>query len=193
MRTDKMIRAARGGVMVLSAAFCGLGLFMIVRPALSVILIARAIGAMLIALGAMRLAGYFSRDLYQLAFQFDLAYGVLLVALGALVLLRPDVAATLLVVVMGVETVADGLFRLQTSLDARRFGLEKWWLILLLAVAAAVLGGFMIFSPLASLTAINRLLGAAMLLEGALNLCVALCAIGPGLRGRDDAHAGSEG
>lgn len=193
MRTDKMIRAARGGVMVLSAAFCGLGLFMIVRPALSVILIARAIGAMLIALGAMRLAGYFSRDLYQLAFQFDLAYGVLLVALGALVLLRPDVAATLLVVVMGVETVADGLFRLQTSLDARRFGLEKWWLILLLAVAAAALGGFMIFSPLASLTAINRLLGAAMLLEGALNLCVALCAIGPGLRGRDDAHAGSEG
>lgn len=193
MHTDKMIRAARGGVMVLSAAFCGLGLFMIVRPALSVILIARAIGAMLIALGAMRLAGYFSRDLYQLAFQFDLAYGVLLVALGALVLLRPDVAATLLVVVMGVETVADGLFRLQTSLDARRFGLEKWWLILLLAVAAAALGGFMIFSPLASLTAINRLLGAAMLLEGALNLCVALCAIGPGLRGRDDAHAGSEG
>ena len=177
MRTDKMIRAARGGVMVLSAAFCGLGLFMIVRPALSVILIARAIGAMLIALGAMRLAGYFSRDLYQLAFQFDLAYGVLLVALGALVLLRPDVAATLLVVVMGVETVADGLFRLQTSLDARRFGLSSWWLMLVVALAAGAVGVALVACPAASVRAATRLLGFSMLMEGALNLCVGLCAV----------------
>ena len=38
--------------------------------------------AMLIVYGLIKILGYFSRDIYCLAFQFDLAFGVLLAAVG---------------------------------------------------------------------------------------------------------------
>ena len=46
------------------------------------------VGCMMIGFGAVKLMGYFSRDLYRLAFQFDLAYGILLIVLGLIVLVR---------------------------------------------------------------------------------------------------------
>ena len=62
---------------------------------------------------------------------------ILLFALGLVLLIKPESAMNILCVVLGVEIVTDGLFKIQTAIDARRFGLSTWWLIL----SAAVLAG----------------------------------------------------
>lgn len=140
MKTEKAIRAAKIGYIALSAVFCAMGMLLILFPDMSVSVVGVVVGAMLVAFGAVKLAGYFSKDLYQLAFQFDLAFGVLLMALGVVVLLSPDRALTSICFVMGVAVLADGLFKLQSSLDARRFGLKVWGLLLALAICAGVIG-----------------------------------------------------
>ena len=177
MRSVKLIRAAKVGYIALSAAFCALGLLLIVKPGLSADLIGIAVGVALIAFGVVKLVGYFSKDLYRLAFQFDLAFGGLLVAIGALILVRPGTAMNLLCVVMAIEIIADGLFKGQTALDAKRFGLERWWLIALSALVAVGVGVALALRPGQGAQALVALLGAALLAEGALNLCVALCAV----------------
>ena len=177
MRSVKLIRAAKAGMIALSAAFCALGLLLILRPDLSVEVIGSAVGVALIAFGAVKLIGYFSKDLYRLAFQFDLAFGCLLIAMGGMILLKPGTAINLLCVAMGVEIIADGLFKVQTALDARRFGLGSWWLILALAALAGLVGVFMIVSPMEGAQTLTALLGASLLAQGALNLGVALCAV----------------
>ncbi|MBO4885537.1 MAG: DUF308 domain-containing protein [Clostridia bacterium] len=177
MRSTNLIRTAKTGYIVLSLALCALGLLLMLRPDLSITAIGIIVGCVLIAFGAVKLIGYFSKDLYRLAFQFDLAFGLLLLALGVAVLLRPDRAMSTLCVILGVEIVADGLFKIQTALDARRFGLGSWWLILTLAVLAGAIGVMMIVSPSEGALALAMLLGASLLAEGALNLGVALCAV----------------
>lgn len=177
MRSVKLIRAAKAGYIALSAAFCALGLLLIVKPGLSADLIGIAVGVALIAFGVVKLVGYFSKDLYRLAFQFDLAFGGLLVAIGALILIRPGTAMNLLCVVMAIEIIADGLFKGQTALDAKRFGLERWWLIALSALVAVGVGVALALRPGQGAQALVVLLGAALLAEGVLNLCVALCAV----------------
>lgn len=177
MRSVKLIRAAKAGYVALSAAFCALGLLLILRPGLSVALIASIVGVALIAFGIVKLVGYFSKDLYRLAFQFDLAFGSLLIAIGALILLRPGSAMNALCIVMGIETIADGLFKIQTAMDARRFGLERWWLIFAIAIAAVGIGVALALRPTQAAEALAALLGVSLLAEGALNLCVALCAV----------------
>ena len=177
MRSVKLIRAAKAGYIALSAAFCALGLLLIVKPGLSADLIGIAVGVALIAFGVVKLVGYFSKDLYRLAFQFDLAFGGLMVAIGALILIRPGTAMNLLCVVMAIEIIADGLFKGQTALDAKRFGLERWWLIALSALVAVGVGVALALRPGQGAQALVVLLGAALLAEGALNLCVALCAV----------------
>ena len=177
MRSVKLIRAAKACYIALSVAFCALGLLLILRPGMSARLIGSVVGAALIAFGIVKLAGYFSKDLYRLAFQFDLAFGSLLVAIGALILIRPVTAMNVLCVALGIEIIADGLFKAQTALDAKRFGLGRWWLILLAALAAVGVGAALTLMPSQGAEALGALLGVSLLAEGALNLCVALCAV----------------
>ena len=177
MRSIKSIRAAKAGYISLSALLCALGALLMLKPALSLEFTGAAVGAALIAFGIVKLAGYFSKDLYRLAFQFDLAFGIFLIALGALMLLKPVGAMSMLCVILGIEIAADGLFKVQTAVDAKRFGLHTWWLILALGIVACGAGIAAAVHPYEGARALTRLTGAALAIEGILNLCVGLCAV----------------
>ncbi|MCQ2570452.1 MAG: CamS family sex pheromone protein, partial [Limosilactobacillus sp.] len=49
--------------------------------------------------------------------------------------------------VIGIAVLADGLFRIQMSMDAKAFGIKKWWLILTASIIAGCIGLALIFSP----------------------------------------------
>mgnify|MGYP003098041453 CR=1 FL=1 len=144
MRSVKFMRAAKTSYIVLSALYC-------------------VFGVLLIAV----------RDLYRLAFQFDLAYGILLIVLGLIVLVRPVQLVSFFCLVLGICILADGLFKIQAASDSKRFGLRPWWLILTLAIMACLAGLLLVFRPMDGARALLVLLGIAMLAEGILNLCVA--------------------
>ena len=78
MRSTKAIRIAKISYIILSSLFIVLGVGLIALRDLSVSLIGIAAGVMLIAFGIVKLIGYFSKDLYRLAFQFDLSLGLML-------------------------------------------------------------------------------------------------------------------
>ena len=98
MRSVKFMRAAKTSYIVLSALYCVFGVLLIAVPDFSMKLLGILVGCMMIGFGAVKLMGYFSRDLYRLAFQFDLAYGILLIVLGLIVLVRPVQLVELLAV-----------------------------------------------------------------------------------------------
>ena len=173
MRSTKAIRIAKTSYIILSALFIVLGVGLIALRDLSVSLIGIAAGVMLIAFGIVKLIGYFSKDLYRLAFQFDLAYGILLIVLGLIVLVRPVQLVSFFCLVLGICILADGLFKIQAASDSKRFGLRPWWLILTLAIMACLAGLLLVFRPMDGARALLVLLGIAMLAEGILNLCVA--------------------
>ena len=177
MRSTKAVRIAKTGCIVASVLLLALGVLLIVLPDLSISLVGIVAGAMLIALGILKLMGYFSRDMYQLAFQYDLAFGLLLVALGVLLLMQPNRAMHFLCLIVGISIAADGLLKFQTALEARRFGLGSWWLIMALGILAGVIGIVTAFRPAQSARVLMVLMGISLLAEGALNLCVSLCAV----------------
>ena len=67
-----------------------------------------------------KIIGYFSRDFYCLAFQFDLAFGVLLAAVGVVIIIRRNVVVNLIFGIFGILILADALFKIQTSIDAKK-------------------------------------------------------------------------
>ena len=190
MRSIKAIRAAKIGSILLSVLTCALGLLLALRPGLSLFLIGRLVGATMVVFGVVKLVGYFAKDLYRLAFQFDLAFGILLITVGAILLAKPLGTAGLLCAALGEVLLADGLLRVQTALDARRFGLNTWWLMLILAVATGAVGALLALNPATGAESLTRLLGISLLAEGALNLCVAVCAIKIVAHQRPDAIEG---
>lgn len=177
MRADTAIQMAKKGYIATSLILCAIGLWMILRPELSLSLLGIVVGTALIVCGIVKLGGYLSRDLYQLAFQFDLAFGILIMALGIVILLRPEHTMSFLCIILGTAVLADGLFKIQTSIDARRFGLKTWWLILFLAILTSAVGMIMALRPSQSARALVTIMGMSLLAEGMLSLCVALCTV----------------
>ena len=138
---------AKSGYIVMSLVFCAAGTACIANPGLSATVIGRVLGAAMILFGAVKLVGYCSRDLYRLAFQYDLGFGLLLIALGTLVLIRPAGVLDFLFTALGVAVLTDGLYKVQIAVDAKRFGVSAWWLTLVLAVAAGGVGLALVFRP----------------------------------------------
>lgn len=177
MRCIAPIKTAKIGYIVMSALSCVLGGVLFVMPEISVLWLGRLLGVGMIVFGIVKLVGYFSRDLFRLAFQYDLAFGVLLIALGVVALSCPNEAMGFLCVLLGITILADGLFKIQISVDSRRFGIGRWWLVLLLAVLTCAIGLILVFRPGTGAAALTMLLGLSLFLDGILNLCVAICTV----------------
>ena len=95
------MKIAKIGYIVMSVILCMVGLLFIARPGISVKVIGYALGIMMIVFGCIRLVGYFSRDLFRLAFQYDLQFGTLLIALGVIVLVRPRNVMNFIFIALG--------------------------------------------------------------------------------------------
>ena len=180
MNSARLIQAIKRAYIVLSVVLCLIGLWMVFVPDLPLAVLGGTVGVILGVSGVIKLIGYLSRDLYQLAFQFDLAFGILLMALSAAIFLHPEHVISSLCIILGITILTDGLLKIQTSIDARRFGLETWWLILLAAILAGVAGMVLMLRPSQRAQTLTVLMGVSLVAEGILNLCVAICAVKTG-------------
>lgn len=174
MRSVKPMQTAKIGYFIMSAVFCAVGILLILFPQMSAYTLCQMLGAILVLYGAIKMIGYFSRDLYRLAFQYDLAFGMLIMLIGLILLAVPGRAMSFLFIVLGILILTDGLFKIQIALDARRFGIRKWWLIFSLAVLSGILGLLLVIRPAESMQFIMALLGISLLCDGILSFCVAL-------------------
>lgn len=170
-------KTAKTGYITFSVLLGILGILLIAVPDFSVALATRLCGGILAAFGVFRIIGYFSKDLYRLAFQFDLAFGILLISIGAVMLFRPGGVINFIYAVLGVYILADGLMKIQISIDAKRFGLRSWIGILLTAVLTCIAGIMMLFRPTESTRFLMILFGISLLAEGILNTLTAITAV----------------
>lgn len=179
----RLVRSVKAAFAAVSAVLMAGGLCLLVWPEVSATVLCAALGIAALLYGAVRLVGYFSRDLYRLAFQFDLAVGILSIVVGLVLLLRTGAVLAHLPAGLGLFILADCVLRLQTALDARRFGMRRWWMLLAAAICGGAVGALLLLRPFEGGMALVRLMGAALLLYGAENLLVGLYTVrvpGPG-------------
>ncbi len=177
MRSSAPMKAAKTGYITVSLIYCILGLILIIHPSFSARLVGTVCGACLIVFGAVKILGYCSKDLFRLAFQFDLATGIMLIALGLIIVIKPDNVMNLLCVVLGISVLMEGLFKIQVAMDSKRFGISRWWLIMAAAILSGVLGALLVFRPDESMTFLLILLGLSLLCNGILNLITVITAV----------------
>ena len=177
MRSVVPMKIAKAGYIVMSVLFCAAGILFIAEPQMSTEIIGVCIGVAMILFGIVKLIGYFSKDLFRLAFQFDLEFGILMMVLGVSVLLNPKNLMGFICVALGISILLDGLFKIRIAMDSKQFGIKSWWLILALVIIAGGTGVFLIFDSVIGSRALSVLLGLTLLLEGILNLYTAISTV----------------
>lgn len=177
MTTNHRIQAAKLGYILISILLCVLGIVLITVPDFSASLFCRIGGLLLILFGLIKIVGYCSKDLYRLAFQYDLAFGILLIALGAILIFRAEAMLHVIWVFLGIFILADALLKIQIAIDSKVFGIRQWWLILVAAIVTGTVGFLLILRPSESTRIIMTLLGISLLSEGIMNLVTILTAV----------------
>lgn len=177
MDSLRTLKIARNGYITISCVFCILGIFLMANPGCSAKMLCTLIGIIFIISGVIKIIGYFSKDFYCLAFQFDLAFGILMITVGMLMLIRTERLLHLIFVIFGLMILADALFKIQMSLDAKRFGLNLWWRILAVAVLTGIFGTILLIEPGEGAKLTMIFMGVGLLMEGLMNLYVAVYTI----------------
>lgn len=177
IRSIAPMRAAKIGYITISTALCILGVLLITIPEFSASLLGVICGILLMVFGGIKLLGYFSRDLYRLAFQYDLTFGILLIALGIIILVHPGSLVTFICITLGLFVLMDGLFKIQIALDSKKFGIHEWWLIFAFAILTGILGFFLMFRPGEGSRILMIMLGITLLSEGILSFSTVITAV----------------
>lgn len=159
---------------VLSVLFVAAGICMLIWPAFFAYALCYLVGGICIAHGIMRLVGYFSGDLYRIAFQFDLALGIASLLLGLVIMFNATAFISLVHIIIGIFTLVTGTLQVQSSVDAKRFGMPRWWLLLIGALLTMALGILLVVAPFEGTLAIVAVLGVTLIVEGIENLFILL-------------------
>ena len=149
------------------------GIALVIWPGASVITICYVVGSTAILVGTVRLAGYFSKDSYNLNFQFDFAMGLVFLILGTVLIFHPGDTVAVLHFSVGILVLVDSVFKLQTALDAKHFGLKKWWVMLLCALLCAGLGLVLVILPFRTAEILVKVTGAALAVNSGENILTA--------------------
>ncbi|MGN0712729.1 MAG: DUF308 domain-containing protein [Anaerovoracaceae bacterium] len=163
------LRAARDGYMMISVIFYISGILYMAVNHVPTHTVCMFSGCLLIAYGIVKILGYLSDDLYCLAFQYDLACGLLLIVTGSIVIMGSQRIQQYLIPGLGILILVDALLKIQTAKDARAFGLQTWSWILAASIAAAVFGVLIIVRPFEIPQIIHVIGGMGLMLEGFMN------------------------
>ncbi|MDE5722077.1 MAG: DUF308 domain-containing protein [Clostridia bacterium] len=174
MRSVIPIKTAKIINILTSVCLCVFGIIIIAMPDISEKVIGITVGILLIISGVFKLGGYFSKDLFRLAFQYDLQLGIALIVFGIGVLVKTQEIINFVCIVFGISIFVDGLFKASIAFDAKKFGIKRWYVILTVALVGCVAGALLIFFPSESLRALIILLGVSLIWEGILNAVVIL-------------------
>ena len=171
--TAGIVKTAKIGYFILSAALCVMGILFILWPASAAAVTGIILGAVITAFGIIRIIGYFSRDLFRLAFQYDLELGILCMIFGILMMTKTEESLSLVFVLSGILAITDSLFKIRICMDAKKFGISLWWMLLMTAILTGAAGVVLAVYPWTSVKVVTVILGISLLAEGILNIFVA--------------------
>ena len=129
-------------------------------------------GVLYVCVGMAKLIGFFSNDMYRLAFQFDLAVGLFALILGILILSSPEKFMLAFSATIGCFAILESALKFQIGFDARRFGMIHWQAILLSSVLLCAVGILTVISFYSDELPSGVMLGVAMIATGLENVWI---------------------
>lgn len=172
MNKYDIVKQAKIFNLIIYSFMAVVGLFLLLFTGLGIRQEIVIIGALCILVGGAKMLGYFSNDLYRLAFQFDFAAGLFLLIIGILFLIVGNRNPQAISITIGIYVFLDGLLKLQTALDARKFGVPKWFIMLLTAVLVVLVGIVALLAPYLDEIPQFVLLAVSLIIDGLVNIWI---------------------
>lgn len=138
---------------------------MVLRPELTLEVMARAVGILLIITGLIFILAFMLRRGGQII-GYDLILGIVITALGIFVCIQTAFVVGILPSIFGICITISGLLKLQRGFDVKRMGLDSWGYIIIMSLISILLGTIVILNPFGTARWLMRLIGACFIYSG---------------------------
>ena len=136
----KSLKAIKNSYSILTICLILVGAVLLIWPHMALGAICKMCGIFLIIFGLVKLTGYFSKDIFQLAFQYDLGLGIASIIFGLIMVIRSWATIQLFSICIGIFLLIDAALKMQTAFESKKFGFRYWWVTLLIAINVCILG-----------------------------------------------------
>ena len=153
-----MFKSSKISLIVRGIVFVALGILCFCAPMATMEFFAKMVGVVIIITGTV----FFVLEYKSAARSLEtmrLSASVLMVILGILIMIHPEIIAILL----GAFILFEGIDFTLNTIKYRRAGAKGWWLILLLGLAVIAFGAWSIFVPELTAATLSILFGIAFI------------------------------
>lgn len=146
-----------------------IGLILVLNPVNATVFICRTVGIILLATGLFITGSYFL-NIGQNVGGSSLIAGLIELALGIWISLRPDSFVQFLTVILGFIMLVHSFVMLQSAIEIKLFGIKRWWLLLITALLTLILGMIIIISPFATIAVTMTIAGISLIADGIIGI-----------------------
>ncbi len=173
----KAVKEFSTSFIFLSVLYVVVGLALLLIPSFSSSIFGLGLGVILIVVGLTYGILFFIGNKREEGFlQIDLVIGIVCVAFGAFILMRPGFLDMILPLAVAVMLLVGAVVKIQNAFNMRHLMLRRWYLALIGAIVIILLAVFLLFDPL-HMTEEQRywFIGACLILDGLTNLISVIC------------------
>ena len=142
------------------------GIFLVVWPDVTILVISNVLGAIFIIGGIYRIINYFVVKGQNDFFNNDLLSGVLFLLIGIAAIVIGEDIANIFRIIVGIWMIYESLVRVNTAIKLHAAGIKVWSYILVIALVMLALGIFVTFNT----GAVVQLVGWMMILTGLIGI-----------------------
>ena len=142
------------------------GIFLVVWPDVTILVISNVLGAIFIIGGIYRIINYFVVKGQNDFFNNDLLSGVLFLLIGIAAIVIGEDIASIFRIIVGIWMIYESLVRVNTAIKLHAAGIKVWSYILVIALVMLALGIFVTFNA----GAVVQLVGWMMILTGLIGI-----------------------
>ncbi len=159
---------------ICSALMLGaIGIVLLVKPEMTLELITKTIGVLLMAVGVVFILSFFLRRMPNID-NNNLVNGVVVAAVGLFVFIRYEIFVDLLPTVLGIGIVISGVLKLQRGFEIRRMRKGSWAWVAVLGLINILLGTLILLNPSVIASFVMQLIGGGLVFSGLFDLITTL-------------------
>ncbi len=156
--------------LIISIVFVILGLFLFIKPDITIEIISYIMGISLIVLGVISIIKYFKSDIGISTFSFDLVYGVLVIIAGIYFVVKPGLLEVLFPTILGIWIIINSVTKFQYALILNKLKKNDFKYILLISILSFAWGIILLVNPLDSILKVTQIIGVFIIIYSILDI-----------------------
>ena len=148
----------------------GIGLVLVVWRGASLDIMAKALAALLVLIGAIFIAAYFFKKEKNFISSGEFVVGIIIAAIGAWIFINPGFFTDFIPKLFGIFIIVSGLNNLRQTISLLRYKFGGWWISLIIAAITVGLGAVLLFKTDIAKDVLVIVIGAFLIVDGVTNL-----------------------